>query len=57
MKTAVIFLSGVVVGAVAVPIAFIAGCVIVETINPSNPYTIRNGEAVLKSEDLPEEGK
>lgn len=35
MKTALVFMSGVVVGAVAVPIAFIAACVIVETRDPS----------------------
>ncbi|QFG09156.1 hypothetical protein PBI_SPORTO_48 [Arthrobacter phage Sporto] len=49
MKNAVIFLSGVVVGSVAVPIAIIAACVIVETRNPSNP--------IVQSEIVPEEGK
>lgn len=57
MKNATIFLSGVVVGAVALPIAIIAACVIVEMNSPDNPYTIRNGEVILKSEDIQEEGK
>ena len=57
MKNAVIFMSGVVVGSIAVPIAVIAACVIVELRDPSNPYTIKNGEAVLKTETTEEEGK
>lgn len=48
MKTALIFTSGVVVGAVAVPIALIAACVIVELRNPSN---------IVQSEVIQEEVK
>lgn len=58
MKNTLIFVSGVVVGAVVLPIAAIAACVIVEINNPSNPYTIHNGEVILKSEDdAPDESK
>lgn len=50
MKNAVIFLSGVVVGSVVVPVALITACVVVELRDPSNPFTIRDGEVVVKEE-------
>lgn len=56
MKNGLIFTAGFATAVVLIPVAFLSWCIYITMADPDNPYTIVNGEVVLKEEFIKEAG-